>query len=70
MRKSILAFFLAISITPVFAAHQVNISQLEQQLAAFRSKSDAEAAYAIGELQLTERLNAGAAQGIAEGLAG
>jgi VWFA-related protein len=58
MCKSMLALFLIISVSPVFAAHQVNIAQLEQQLAALHSKPDAEAAYAIGEMQLTERMSA------------
>lgn len=57
MRRTALCLILLSPATPIFAAHPVTISQLEQRLAALRSKSDSEAALAIGELQLTERLN-------------
>jgi len=53
----VLLLLLAVRV-PGFAARVVNAAQLEQQLAAFRGKTDAEAARQIAELQLSERMSA------------
>ena len=58
MRRSALVLLLAIASTPAFAAHTVSIAQLEQQLPTLRGKSDADAAWQIAGMQLTERLSA------------
>jgi VWFA-related protein len=57
MRKFAFLLLLLASASPLFAGHQVTISQLEQQLIALRAKPDAEAARLLEEYQLTERLS-------------
>jgi VWFA-related protein len=58
MRRSALLFLLATVAAPLFAARSVSIAQLEQQLAAQHGKPDADTAWQIADMQLTERLSA------------
>jgi hypothetical protein len=57
MRRAVLCLIFFCLAAPVFAVRPVTVSQLEQRLAALKSKPDADAALAIGALQLTERLS-------------
>jgi hypothetical protein len=50
----LILFFVA---APMFGARQVTVAQLERRLAELKAKPDGDAALAIGELQLTERLS-------------
>src|SRR6185437_3268601 len=58
MRTPAIFFLLLAASLPALAAHSIPVAQLDQQLAALRAKPDAEAAYLIADLQLTERLSA------------
>jgi len=49
---------LVVASSPALAAHSITVAQLDQQLTVLRAKPDAEAAYLIADLQLTERLSA------------
>jgi len=70
VRRGVLFLVLFSVAAPVFAAHPVNVKQLAQRLAALRSKSDTDAANAISELQLTERLSGARLQDLEDALPG
>ncbi|HTX76349.1 MAG TPA: hypothetical protein VMD29_09100, partial [Terracidiphilus sp.] len=56
MPRHLLCVILLAASVPAFAARSIPVSELEQQLAALRGKTDADAAFQIGELELTDRL--------------
>ena len=58
MRTTALIVLLAVAASHALAAHSVTVAQLDGQLNTLRTKPDAEAAYLIADLQLTERLDA------------
>ena len=57
MRRTILCLVLFVISIPAFAAHSVTVDQLQQQLAALHARADVDAAFQIGEFELTERLS-------------
>ncbi len=57
MRRLAQTLMLVLAAQPVLAAKRVELSNLEQQLRAESAKPDAEAAYHIGDLELSERLS-------------
>lgn len=57
MFKTAVLFVIAFLLTPAYAAKKVTVEQFEKTLMAHQSKPDAEAARAIAELELTERLS-------------
>lgn len=58
MRTSALILLFTVAASPALAAHSISVAQLDQQLNAFRGKSDTDAAWLIADMQLTERLSA------------
>jgi VWFA-related protein len=58
MRYLPAVLLLALGVAPAFANRPVKVEQLDQFLTATRGRSDADVAWQIGDLQLTERLSA------------
>jgi len=57
MRKIAVFFVFCLLLFPAFAAKKVTVEQLQQAVTALHAKPDVEAARAIAEMELTERLN-------------
>jgi hypothetical protein len=56
-RIAVVLLVLAALAVPLRAVRQISVAQLEQMLATTHGKQDADLAYQIGDLQLTERLS-------------
>lgn len=69
-RTIVLLFVLAGTALPAFAAKRVTVAQFEQAVAGFLNKPDAEAAFRIADMQLTERLTAARIQRLSATLPG
>ena len=70
MRKIAVFFVFVFLLFPAFAAKKVTVEQLQQAVTALHAKPDVEAARAIAEMELTERLNPADADRLAAGLQG
>ncbi|MGB8261850.1 MAG: hypothetical protein WCE75_15920, partial [Terracidiphilus sp.] len=70
MRKPLLLLALILFVVPGFAARRVSISELEQTLTRLHGKPDAEQAYRIAELELSERLSAARLKQLQESVPG
>lgn len=57
MRTRATLLVLGLAASTAFASHSVTLSQLAQEVPGLHAKTDAEAAYAIGDMRLTERLS-------------
>ncbi|HKF50354.1 MAG TPA: VWA domain-containing protein [Terracidiphilus sp.] len=70
MRTPVLGLALLCVVSPAFATRSVSVSQLTQELVALKAKPDKDAAYAIGDMRLTERLGAAQVAELQKGLQG
>ncbi|MDR5729092.1 MAG: VWA domain-containing protein [Terriglobia bacterium] len=70
MRKVALFLILAAMALPALADRRVTVDQLEQTLATLHGKQDAEAAWQISNLDLSERLSAARLKRLLDGLPG